>query len=109
MSQHNYGMQRAYKIIKGILFLKGMRQSSTIEELLHFQVWTFLQNWTETNNTGQEARQLHAWRHARSQVRAEALIKVDGIINSSKYHSVFIQNLQASARKQAIMMNFIFQ
>ncbi len=38
-----------------------------------------------------------------------ALVKVEGIMNSSKYQSILAQNLQASARKLKMKRNFIFQ
>ncbi len=38
-----------------------------------------------------------------------ALVKVEGIMHSSKYRSILAQNLQASARKLKMKRNFIFQ
>lgn len=37
------------------------------------------------------------------------LVKVEGIMNNSKYQSVLAQNLLASARKLKMKRNFIFQ
>ncbi len=38
-----------------------------------------------------------------------ALVKVEGIMNSSIYQSILAQNLQASARKLKMKRNFMFQ
>ena len=38
-----------------------------------------------------------------------ALVKVDGIMNSSQYQSILAQNLQASVRKLKMKRNFTFQ
>ena len=43
------------------------------------------------------------------QLEQGALVKVEGIMNSSKYQSILAQNLQASARKLNMKRNFIFQ
>ena len=44
-----------------------------------------------------------------SSAGAGALVKVDGIMNSSQYKSILAQNLQASVRKLKMKRNFTFQ